>query len=337
MLFRQRGDNEDALTYLQQALQLRRKLNVPTAIAETLHNLGIAYANTGQNEEAMSDLLRALDLYRNAGNKSGAGAQSHSLAFIFARQGRYGAAVTAMQDALQPLRDAGDRSLEMAQSQADFAESLAEAGRASEAGKPLDEAQTLARELKNDSLQATILNTKGDVLFYGGDLKGASEMYQQASRAAAHGQPGDILVSKINLAKATLAEGHSAAVIAEFGRLAQQADLLNQRQLSVECSVYLAQAMIDNKDYSHARLQLDQSLAKSEKLGLRLENARIHYLMGTSLRLSGNAADAAGQYHEAVSLFDEMKKDPGAEHVLERSDLRTVYTEAARWAAAAKS
>jgi len=336
ILYLARGDNEDALTYLQQALQLRQKLNIPTAIAETLHNLGIAYANTGQDEEAMSDLMRALDLYRNAGDKSGAGAQSHSLAFIFARQGRYGAAVTAMQDALQPLRDAGDRSLEMAQSLADFAESLAEAGRGSEADKPLDEAQALTRELKNDSLKATILNTKGDVLFYGGDVKGAKEMYQQASRAAAHGQAGASLIAKINLAKAALAEGNSAAVTAEFGHLAQQADALSQRQLSVECSVYLAQAMINNKDYSRARPQLEQSLAKSEKLSLRLESAKIHYLLGTALRLSGNESDATGQYREAVRLLDEIKKDPGADRVLGRSDLHTIYSEATRWAGAAK-
>jgi tetratricopeptide (TPR) repeat protein len=334
-LYLSRGDNEDALTYLQQALQLRQKLNVPTAIAETLHNLGVAYANLGKDEEALSDLMRALDLYRNAGDNRGAAVQSHSLAFIFERQGRYGAAVNAMQDALKPLREASDRSVEMVQSLADFAEMLAEAGRGSEAVKPLDEAQGLARQLKNDSLQAGILNTRGDVLFYGGDVKGAKALYEQASRAASHGsQPDQVLISKINVAKAALAAGQSASVSSQFSRLAQQADALGQRPLSVECSVYLAQAMINSKDYSRARQQLEQSLAKSEKLGLRLQTAKIHSLLGTSLRLSGNASDAAGQYGQALRLLDEIKKEPGAEHVLERSDLRSIYADATHWTAA---
>jgi predicted negative regulator of RcsB-dependent stress response len=242
-----------------------------------------------------------------------------------------------MQDALKPLHEAGDRSAEMAQSLADFGEFLAAAGRGSEAGKPVDEAQGLARELKNNSLQATILNTRGDMLFYGGDTKGAKAMYEQASRVASNGQPGDVLITKINLAKAALAEGHSATVTAEFGRLAQQAYALGQPQLAVECAVYQAQAMLDNKDFAHARPLLDQSLGKSEKLGLRLQTAKIHYLLGTSLRLSGNAADAAGQYGQALRQLDEIKKDPGADHVLDRSDLRTIYADATRWLSAPKS
>jgi eukaryotic-like serine/threonine-protein kinase len=222
----------------------------------------------------------------------------------------------------------------MVQSLNDFGQVLAEAGRGSEAGKPLDEAQALARELKNNSLQATILNTRGDVLFYGGDAKGAKQMYEQAARAAAHGQSSDVLIAKVNIAKAALTDGHSAPPAVEFGRLAQQADALRMPQLAVECAVYQAQAMLNSKDFAHARLLLDQNLGKSEKLGLRMQTAKIHYLIGTSFRLSGNASDATGQYGQALRQFDEIKKDPGAEHVLERSDLRSMYADATRWTTA---
>jgi tetratricopeptide (TPR) repeat protein len=337
-LYLSRADNQDALTYFQQALQLREKLNVPGAIAETLRNRGITYANLGQDEPAMSDFMRSLELYRKGGDNRGAASTSHSMAFLFERQARYGPAINAMQDALKLLRDAGDRSIELAQSLNDLAKFLAEAGRGSEAGKPLEEAQTLARELTNRSLQATILNTRGDVLFYAANLPSAKAAYEQASRAASHGnQPDVILISKINLAKVTLAEGHAAAVSSEFARLTQQADALGQRQLSVECSVYLAQAMVNNKGYTRARQQLEQSLGNSEKLGLRMQSARIHYLLGTSLRLSGNSSEAASQYREALSVLDEIKSEPGADHLLERSDVHTIYTEATRWAPPAKT
>jgi tetratricopeptide (TPR) repeat protein/predicted Ser/Thr protein kinase len=337
-LYLNRADNQEALTYFQQALQLREKLNVPGAIAETLRNRGITYANLGQDEPAMSDFMRSLELYRKGGDNRGAASTSHSMAFLFERQARYGPAINAMQDALKLLRDAGDRSLELAQSLNDLAKFLAEAGRGSEAGKPLDEAQTLARELTNSSLQATILNTRGDVLFYAANVAGAKAVYAQASRAASHGnQPDVVLISKINLAKATLAEGHAAAVSGEFARLTQQADALGQRQLSVECSVYLAQAIVDNKGYARARQQLEHSLGNSEKLGLRMQSARIHYLLGTSLRLSGNSSEAASQYREALSVLDEIKSEPGADHLLERSDVHTIYTEATRWIPPAKA
>jgi tetratricopeptide (TPR) repeat protein/predicted Ser/Thr protein kinase len=337
-LYLSRAENQEALTYFQQALLLREKLSVPGAIAETLHNRGIAYANLGQDEQAMSDFMRALELDRNAGDNRGAASLSHSMAFLFERQGRYGAAINAMQDALKLLRDAGDRSIELAQSLNDLGKFLAEAGRGDEAGKLLDEAQTLARELRNSSLQATILNTRGDVLFYAANVPGARAMYEQASRAASHGnQPDVVLISRINLAKTVLAEERSAAVSSEFARLMQQADALGQRQLSVECSVYLAQAMVSNKGYARARQQLEQSLGSSEKLGLRMQSARIRYLLGTSLRLSGNSAEAASQYREALRLLDEIKNEPGADHLLERSDVHTIYIEAIRWSQPAKS
>ena len=338
VVYLHRNDNENALTYLQQALQLRQKLNVPPDIAETLQNLGVAYANTGQDREAMTDFMQALDLYRKSGDNHGAATQSHNMAFIFERQGRYGAAVDAMQDALKTLRGEGDRSIQMAQALNDFAQFLAEAGKGSETDKPLEEAQMLARDLKNESLQAAILNTRGDVRFYGGDSKGAMALYSQAASAAARGgKPDVLLTSKINVAKAGLAEGHLPRPSAELTRLAQQADALGLRLLSMECSIQVAQTMLNGKENSRARQLLEQSLGTSEKQGLRLASARIRYLLGTSLRLSGQGAEATSQYREAVRLLDEMKKEPGQDHLLDRSDLKSIYADSTRWAESARS
>jgi hypothetical protein len=113
----------------------------------------------------------------------------------------------------------------------------------------------------------------------------------------------------------------------------QQADARGSKYISVACSVLLGEAMIKDKDYSHARQELQRSLARSEKLGLRMESARIHYLLGTSLRLSGSAGEAAAQYREARNLLDEIRKEPGAEHIIERYDLKPIYADASQFAA----
>jgi hypothetical protein len=78
-------------------------------------------------------------------------------------------------------------------------------------------------------------------------------------------------------------------------------------------------------------------LGKSEKLGLRMETARIQYVLGEALRLGGNSNEAVNHYRRAKTLLEEAKKDPGAEHLLERADLKTMYAEAERWSGAAKS
>jgi hypothetical protein len=85
--------------------------------------------------------------------------------------------------------------------------------------------------------------------------------------------------------------------------------------------------LIKSKDYAHARPELDQALSTSEKLGTRLQTAIIHFQFGNLLKQTGDASGAADQYRQAVTLLDEIKNEPGAEHVLDRADLKTIYSE----------
>jgi tetratricopeptide (TPR) repeat protein len=237
-----------------------------------------------------------------------------------------------MQDAVKSLRELKDYGIDTALILTDLGDTLARAGRGAEADTPLQEAQGLARGLKNESLQAAVLNAQGNVQLYRGDLKAAKGLYEQASRTASKGtERGKVLVSKLNLAKVALAEGRSQAAIRDLQQLSQEADKQGLKYLGVEASVDAAAAMVNNKDYSRARQELERELGISEKLGLRLQTARIHYLLGTALRLGGSASESTDHYRKVISSLDEMKKEAGAEHLLERSDLKTIYEESTRW------
>ena len=326
-----KGQNDDALTYYQQALQLREKLGVEADIAETLHNLGEGYAQTGQFDNAISSYMKALQLRRTANDSRGAAMDSHGMGMVFVVQGRYGAAVTSLQDAAKSFRDLGDRTRAMAEILNDYGSALALAGRGSEAGKILGEAQGLARELKNDTVLADILNAQGDVQAYQGNLKAAKDLYQRALQSALSAKAQkEIVLSKLNLGRVAIAEGQAQSASASLRPLTGQAEALGLKALSLQCSVALAEALIKGKDYAHARQQLEQSLGQSDKLGSRMETARIQYLLGTSLRLDGKGSDGASHYREAVRILDEIKKEPGAQDLLQRADLKSLYEEAIR-------
>jgi tetratricopeptide (TPR) repeat protein len=321
-----KGDTDDALTYLQQALQLREKLNVQGDIADTVAALGEVYSATGKYDEALTSFTRALDLWRKAGDKHGTVVESHQMGLVFQYQGRLGAALSAMQDAVKGSRETGNRGLEMVQFLTDLADTLALAGRGDESGKLLEEAQTMARDLKNQSVQAEILNAQGNVQFYRGDLNAAKSLYEQALRSAFKGADrGEVLISKLRLARVAIAKGQSASIIPALRDIARQADGLNLKHLSLESSVALGEAMINTKDYAHAREELDRALGRSEQLGARLETARIHYLLGRITQFNVNGSEAAGQYRQAISLLNEAKGEPGAEKLLQRPDLKTIY------------
>ena len=320
-----KGENEDAITYLQQALQLREKLNNPGDIAQTLQSLGTAYAALGQYDTAMQSFMRGLDLYRKSGDSLSAAKMSHSMALVFEYQGRIGPAVSILQDAVKAFQDAGDRSSNMAEALADLAGALAEAGRGAESGKLTDEALGLARGLKNDSLTAGALQSQGDASFYQGDLKSAKNSYEQASRLAAHSADKDgVLNARLDLGRLAVFDGSARAAVGDLRVLAQQADREGRRYVSVAASALLAQALIENKDYSGAKQELQRVLGRSEKLGLRLEDMRIRYLLGTALRRSGNNADAATQFAESARMLSELSKEQGSERLAERYDLKSI-------------
>lgn len=327
-----KGHYDDALTYFQQALQLREKLKVPGDIVQTVYNLGEANAKLGQYDQALAQYLRALDLYRSSGDKRGAAIDSYSMGSLFGRQGRYGAAVNSEEDAVKTLRELPERSPDMAEILSVYGRALADAGRADEARKTLEEALGLARELKSQPLVAQTLNFQGLAAFYRDDLKSARIFYGRALETASHTKDRDkLLESKIGLAMVQIREGHPREAGKSLKNLAKEADSLGSKYFSVECSVDLAEALVNSKNYPRARQELEAALGRAEKLGLRTLEVRGHYLLATVLRATGNESEAAGHNRDALRLLDEMRKEAGAEKVLERADLKPIYEESNRW------
>jgi eukaryotic-like serine/threonine-protein kinase len=328
-----KGDTDNAFTYYQQALQLREKLGVPAAIAETLGGIADVYIQTGQYDTALTSLMRALELSRKMGDARQTAILSHSIGQVLGYQGRFGAAVKSMQESTKTFHDRGENGSDMALFLNDLAGALGSAGRGDEAAKPLGEAENIARELKNDALMADILNTKGDVAFYGGDTKGAEQFYRSALRLATQAKDNDtLLLSKLNVARIAMAQGRAKEALGMLRPLQNSTHTTNA-YLSLQSAIAYAQAQIETGDYVQSERALEQSLIQSAKAGTRLESARINYLLGTSTRLRGNAEKGRSSYSygEALRLLGEIKADPGAENVLHRADLRAIYDDAMRW------
>jgi eukaryotic-like serine/threonine-protein kinase len=332
-----KGEYEDALTYFQQALQLREKAKVPTDIVESVHNIAETSAKMGQYDQAVAQYMRALDLRRTISDPRGAAIESYSLGTLFQHQGRLGAALNSKEEALKTFTELKDRTFWMAEILGGYGDVLIQAGRGDEAQKYLGDALSLSRELKNDGMVAQTLGFVGDASFYRGDLKSARTSYERAAQAAEHTTETDKkLIAQLDLAKVAVQEGRSKEAIASLRSICQKAEALGLKYMAVQCSLSLSEAMIQVKDYAHAKPELERILLTSDKLGLRSLSAKAHYLLATTLRLSGNNAEAQDQYRQALHLLDAISKEKGAEKVLQRSDLSTIYNESTRWSQPSK-
>ena len=210
----------------------------------------------------------------------------------------------------------------------DLGGAFALAGRPAESGKPLDEARNLAKDLKSDAANSELLNTQGDVAFYSGDLKAARGFYEQAAGAAARAKDRDkATIARLNLGRVRSRKVSRRRAISRrrfSGRVA------HLTYYALRGSVDLADATIKSKEYAQARQLLENDQTRSEKLGSRIETARIHFLLGEVIRLGGDPRAATGQYGQAMRSLDDLKKEAGAEHLLDRADLKAIYGEASK-------
>jgi serine/threonine protein kinase/Tfp pilus assembly protein PilF len=333
-----KGQYEDAMTYYQQALQLREKLKVPDDIAETVRNLAATDTKLGLYDQALSQYLKALDLWRTTGDKRGGAVTSYDMGSVFAYQGRFGAALNSRQDALKVFRDLNEHSSWMAEALNGYGESLAQAGRGDEAQPRFDEAMSLARELKNDSLVSATLRFQGDVASYRGDYKAARGFYEQALQAATRAKDTEMtLLARVALARNDIQQGRSAAAISTLRNLAQQTESKGLKYEAVQCALDLAEALINTKALPQARLELERALTRTQKLGLKSLQARAEYLLAAQSRLSGNSALALDHYRECLHLLDEIRKEAGSDKVLQRSDFAAMSADANRWTTPSKT
>ena len=321
-----KADYQNARTYFEQALQVREKLKVSGAIADTLHNLGDTSTKMGQYDLALEQYLRALDLRRSTGDKRSAALESSSMGILFGYQGRYGAALSSEEDALKTFRELEDRSYWLAEILGLYGSALAQIGRSDDAQKSLEEALKVARELKNKATAAEIQGYLGDNAFYRGDYKTAATLYDEALKTAAHaGDPDLILVSKFNVARLAVRQGRFQSAANSLGKLSADADSMGLKYVSVECSLYHAEAVMNLKSYEPARKELESALGRSQKLGLRALLAQSHYLLARDLELTGKAADAADHYKQARRILDDIQKDAKTDSIVKRSDLSLIY------------
>jgi eukaryotic-like serine/threonine-protein kinase len=317
---------QDALTSYEQSYQIREKLKLTGDMAQSLQNLAETNVDLGQNDTAVNQYLKALEIARNSGDQRGVAVNSSGLGALFTLQGKYSSALSAFRESLKDYQQTDDHTWLMVEATGKYGDALSEVGRWDEGQKSLEDALQLALEVKNDSVLHEVLGELGDSYFYRGDYVSARRQYEKALQVATKSKSRTSLaISRFNLAMLDVVQGRSASAIPVLKKQVEEFDSLGLKAGSVQSSIYLAEALLATKKPAEALRELDRTLKLAEKLGLLVEQARTHYLMGQALHKLGKSNQAIPQYREAVRILESVSKEDGASHILERSDLKDIY------------
>jgi len=329
-----KGDFSEAQTYFERALDIREQTKAPQDIANTLHNLGESLKSMGKYDQALSRYLRALDQWRAGGNARQAAEESYSIGMIFDYQGRYGAAVRSKSEALQTFRDLKLRDYWLSEILGGLGYSLALAGRPDEASKHLDEALTVARDLKHASQEAQVLRFRSENACWKGDTKGAAQLAAQAVQAASRSSDRSLdLAAQFTAANISASVRPTRAAAATLAQIGRRAEIAGLPYLSAWCTLQRADTLLRVGDRQQAREQAEQTLAKAETLGLRELQARSEYVLAATLRLGGDA-QSRRHYAAALQILEEMKREDGSQNLLDRADLKSIHAECVKWSQA---
>ena len=199
----------------------------------------------------------------------------------------------------------------MAEMLGGYGQALILAGRGDEAKSYVDEALSLSRELKNDGLVAQTLGCPGRRVLLRGkfQVRGCFLCAGACRRPLAAKSRTRILIAKAKLAKAQVQEKRTQEAISSLKQLIQQADDMGQKYVSVESSIAMAEAMMQDHDTISPRATRSRLAALGQARDATL-SVRIHYLLATIDRDSGNSNEARDNYREALRLLDAMKKVP---------------------------
>ena len=323
-----KGDYQNALTYFQQAHEIRDQLSLRDGAIEYLHNSAEMNFTLGRYDTAQSQFVKALDARRAAGDKTGAAVEFSSMGALFAAKGEYDKALSALQEAVQGFQQSDDRTWMRVEALARYGDALSAVGRGEEGQKYIDDALKLAAQVKvSSAIKAQALNSLGDSYFYLGDYSSARQQYQRALLTAGKTLTDQRLRAQLGLARTDLEQGRAQAAVPALKKIMQDTSSMGLKALSVQASILYAQALLATNRGDAARQQLEDALGQAEGLGMRVELACAQYLLGKAVALTGKSKETASHYQAAARILQSLSKQAGVAHILERADLKKMYSD----------
>ncbi len=329
-VYNNKGEYQLALTYFQQAYDIRERLKLSADATESLRNLAEMNFKLGEYETAQTQFLKALEASRAANDKEMLALESSTMGVLFAAQGKYDAALNYLQQAVDGFKQINDRTWYSVEALSRYGDVLSAVGRGEEGQNSINDGLKLADEVKDESSTAEARNDLGDSYFYRGDYASARQQYDRARQVAGKFVlPDQSLRARLGMARADLEQGRAKAALPELKKIRDEARSMGLKPLAVRAAIAYAQALLTTDNAEAASQELESAIGQTDKMGMLLERARAEFLLGNALTRTGKPKEAPLHYRETERILASIvSREKSAVHLLDRPDLKNMYSEA---------
>jgi tetratricopeptide (TPR) repeat protein len=166
----------------------------------------------------------------------------------------------------------------------------------------------------------------GYIHLYSGEYDAARQQFKKALESAVTSKSSELsAISRFNLAKLGVVQGHSTSAIPALKEQMEELGSLDLQELALESSIYLAKGLITVNQPADAQRELYPAIKRAEKLGLPLQQAHAHCLMGQALEAIGKSNQAGPHYRKAIKVLDSIGRGVRGSRILERADIKDIY------------
>jgi len=178
-LYRETGQPQKALQYLNEALQIERDSGNFGAQALTMTFMGRVYTDLGQEQTALDLLNQALPLFRSSSNRPGEALALDYIGRVYSDLAQEDKALDFLNQALKIFREQGRRSGE-ANTLANIGKVYTDTSQGPKALEILNQALPIWREIGDRGGEALTLGLIGETYADMGQMQKTVEAYRQA-------------------------------------------------------------------------------------------------------------------------------------------------------------
>jgi CHAT domain-containing protein/Tfp pilus assembly protein PilF len=237
-------------------------------VARTLNNLGNIKKGLGDQDEAATHYEQALAIFQDLGDRTLAAVVTDNIAAVHGNRGDYPQALEYAARALSISEEVGSRAW-MAKSLDSLGNIYAAQGAYSRALEALHRSLTLRKILGDNLAIAESENNIGIVYFAQGEYQLAIDAYKRSLRLASRAGAAGTHgpVALINIGAAAWRLGQTARAHANLQESLALSDRLGMKRRSAECLDTLGRIALEQGNMREAGAMLNRALAAHEAMG----------------------------------------------------------------------